>query len=69
MNWCVKYDIYCLIDFHGLTPGNPLDNSYKCADEFWQWASSSYKDKKHVIYEIFNEPNGDSNMKLFYFRR
>jgi endoglucanase len=32
---CVKYDIYCLMDWHGLTPGNPLDEIYSKSDEFW----------------------------------
>ncbi len=49
--------MYCIIDWHILTPGDPnlnLDN----ARYFWKYMSKKHAGKKHVIYEICNEPNG-----------
>lgn len=49
--------MYALIDFHTLTPGDPNYNTER-AKTFFQQVSSRNKDKKNVIYEIANEPNG-----------
>lgn len=54
---CEKLGIYCLVDWHILTPGNPLDPKYAGADEFFQFMANKYANKKHVLYEICNEPN------------
>ena len=58
VDWCEQNGIYCLIDFHGLNPGNPIDATYQCSSDFWDYFSKKYSSKKHVLYEIFNEPNG-----------
>lgn len=55
---CGKQGIYCLIDWHVLTPGNPNDNGYSDATDFWKYMSQKHGSKKHVLYEICNEPNG-----------
>lgn len=60
VRYCEELGIYCIIDWHILTPGNPNDQTYAGADEFFEWASATFKDKKHVLYEICNEPNGDN---------
>ena len=53
---CGKKGIYAVIDFHVHNPGNPM--SYlSTAQEFWTYMATKHKDKKHVIYEICNEPN------------
>jgi aryl-phospho-beta-D-glucosidase BglC (GH1 family) len=50
--------LYVLIDWHVLTPGNPNDASYDHRWDFWGYFSNSLASKKHVLYEICNEPNG-----------
>ena len=57
----VKYaknaDMYCIIDWHILSDGNP--NTYlKQAKKFWKRIAKKYASYKNVIYEICNEPNG-----------
>ena len=54
---CEKRGIYCLIDWHVLNPGNP-NNNLSAAKEFWDYMSKKHGSKKHVLYEICNEPNG-----------
>ncbi len=54
---CAKRGIYCLIDWHVLTPGDPNAN-ISAARDFWTYMSNKHKGKKHVLYEICNEPNG-----------
>lgn len=55
-----KYGMYCIIDWHILKDKNPFDN-ISTARDFFQKASSRYKDKRNVIYEICNEPNGSTS--------
>ncbi|MCR6642905.1 MAG: cellulase family glycosylhydrolase [Sporocytophaga sp.] len=55
-----KYGIYVIIDWHILKDGNP-GNYQSQAKAFFTLMSSKYKDKKHVIYEICNEPNGGTS--------
>lgn len=68
---CEKHGIYCLIDWHVLNPGNPNDNGYSDASDFWDYMSKKHGSKKHVLYEICNEPNGgvqwsgDSGVKSY----
>ncbi len=53
---CGELGIYCLIDWHVLTPGDP--NAHKTeALEFWKYMSQKHGNKAHVLYEICNEPN------------
>jgi aryl-phospho-beta-D-glucosidase BglC (GH1 family) len=60
-----RYGIYVIIDWHILN--NPTDrdgnpNTYLAgARLFWTKMAQKYKDKKHVIYEIANEPSGGVN--------
>lgn len=58
---CGKLGIYCLIDWHVLNggSGNP-NNTLDLAVPFWKYMSDKHKDDIHVIYEICNEPNGNS---------
>ncbi|WMJ74652.1 immunoglobulin domain-containing protein [Cytophagaceae bacterium ABcell3] len=49
--------MYCMIDWHILSDGNPLTN-LEPAKEFWEYMSSKHAGKDHVLYEICNEPNG-----------
>jgi hypothetical protein len=54
---CGEMGIYCIADWHILTPGNPLDPKYSGAEDFFKRLSSKYAGADHIIYEICNEPN------------
>ena len=52
-------DMYVIIDWHILNDANP--NEYKAeAIQFFGEMVRKYEDNKNVIYEICNEPNGDT---------
>lgn len=56
VNLAEKYGIYCIIDWHMLSDNDP--NTYKNeSKEFFQEMVTLFKDKKHVLYEICNEPD------------
>lgn len=58
----VKYTkelgMYCIIDWHILSDGQPLDHKEE-AKKFFERVSKAYASCDHVLYEICNEPNGD----------
>lgn len=57
VDWTAQAGVYCVIDWHVLNPGNPNDRlSY--AIDFFRTMAQTHAGKKHVIYEICNEPNG-----------
>lgn len=56
-DYCEQLGIYFLIDWHVLNPGNPNANLNE-AIEFWDYMSKKHGSKKHVLFEICNEPNG-----------
>lgn len=69
-NWvkdCIDYtaalNMYCIVDWHILKPGDPLDGSYSGYGDFFREITSYVKEKgyKHVIWEICNEPNLDQD--------
>ena len=49
--------LYAIIDFHTLTPGDPNYNLDR-AKTFFAAVAARNANKKNVIYEIANEPNG-----------
>lgn len=52
-------DMYVIIDWHILNDANP--NEYKAeAIQFFGEMVRKYEDNENVIYEICNEPNGDT---------
>lgn len=51
--------MYAIIDFHTLTPGDPNYNLDR-AKTFFASVAARNANKKNVIYEIANEPNGVS---------
>ncbi|WP_432993288.1 cellulase family glycosylhydrolase [Dactylosporangium sp. CA-233914] len=51
--------MYAIIDFHTLTPGDPNYNLDR-AKTFFAAVAQRNANKKNVIYEIANEPNGVS---------
>ena len=52
-------DMYVIVDWHILKDGNPLDHIEE-ASEFFRMISEKYKDCPNILYEICNEPNGDT---------
>lgn len=54
---CEESGIYCIIDWHILGDGNPFMHA-KESREFFGKLARKYGAKKHVIYELCNEPNG-----------
>ena len=61
IEWTNDLGMYCIVDWHILTPGNPNAGDYSGAENFFKsisgWVAS--KGFKNVIYEICNEPNVD----------
>lgn len=61
IKWCKGQNMYCIVDWHILKPGNP--NDYSGAEDFFreicQYAKNGGYD--NVIYEICNEPNIDTD--------
>lgn len=53
----VSRDSYAVIDWHVLTPGDPMVD-VDAVIEFFSGMAQRYADDPHVIYEIANEPNG-----------
>lgn len=62
---CVDYTaslgMYCIVDWHILTPGNPNAGDYSGYADFFREMTSYVKQKgyNHVLWEICNEPNFD----------
>jgi endoglucanase len=55
----IKRGLYVLIDWHILTPGDPMKN-LESAKTYFQYMSNKYKDTPNILYEIANEPNNKS---------
>ena len=63
IQWTNELDMYCLVDWHILTPGNPNSSTYSGAENFFKSLSSFVisNNYKNVVYEICNEPNEDTD--------
>lgn len=59
VNYAIENDMYVIIDWHILNDSNPLTN-VDAAIEFFGKMSEKYGDIDNVIFEICNEPNGDT---------
>ncbi|RZS43531.1 endoglucanase [Herbihabitans rhizosphaerae] len=51
--------LYAIVDWHMLDPGDPHYNLER-AKTFFTAITERHKDKKNIIYEVANEPNGVS---------
>jgi endoglucanase len=58
----VANDLYVIIDWHILSDNNPLIN-IALAKQFFGYVSRKYYKLNNVIYEICNEPNGETNVQ------
>ena len=57
---CIKLDMYVIIDWHVLNPGDPSKYTNE-AKSFFETVSKRYAKCPNVIYEICNEPNGGAS--------
>lgn len=57
---CIKLDMYVIIDWHVLNPGDPSKYTNE-AKSFFGTVSKRYAKYPNVIYEICNEPNGGAS--------
>ena len=61
----ISNDMYVIIDWHILHDNNPLYN-LESSKQFFAEVSKKYKDTPNVIYEICNEPNGNTTWNDVY---
>lgn len=60
--WCDELGLYVIIDWHILSDSDP--NTYKKqAKAFFKAMAKKYAGYKNIIYEIWNEPNGNTSWK------
>lgn len=57
---CIKLDMYVIIDWHVLNPGDPSKYTNE-VKSFFETVSKRYAKYPNVIYEICNEPNGGAS--------
>lgn len=57
---CIELDMYVIVDWHILSDNNPTTYT-NASRNFFDEISKKYKDKPNVIYEICNEPNGNTS--------
>lgn len=57
-----KYDMYVIIDWHILSDGSPKSHK-KAAASFFKDMSKTFAGYDNVLYEICNEPNGNTTWK------
>lgn len=55
----IAEDMYVIVDWHILSDGNPLTHA-DAAEEFFSQISQRYAAVPNILYEICNEPNGDT---------
>lgn len=53
----IANDMYAMVDWHVLTPGDPNADIYKGAMDFFKEISQKYPNNPHIIYELANEPS------------
>lgn len=56
----IAEDMYVIVDWHILEDKNPLKHKEE-AIQFFNEISAQYQNTPHLIYEICNEPNGDTS--------
>lgn len=60
VSYAEKADLYVIIDWHILHDNNPQQNKEE-AKKFFDEMSKEYAGDNHVLYEICNEPNGNTS--------
>lgn len=62
---CINNDMYVLVDWHILKDGNPNSNIEQ-AKVFFETIAKEYASSPNVLYEICNEPNGETSWSDVY---
>ncbi|WP_257676041.1 cellulase family glycosylhydrolase [Clostridium felsineum] len=57
INYAIANDMYVIVDWHVLNPGDPNASIYSGAQNFFNKIASLYPNCKNIIYELCNEPN------------
>lgn len=67
IDWTAELNMYCLVDWHVLTPGKPTEYLGKDPAGFFKNIAQYAKDKsyKHVLYELCNEPNINTDGDIY----
>jgi len=60
IEFAIANDLYAIVDWHVHQPGDPNDEVYSGALDFFAEISDLYPNDKHLIYELANEPNGNA---------
>jgi endoglucanase len=56
----IQNDMYVIVDWHVLTPGDPNTDIYSGAQGFFKEIEALFPNDPHIIYELCNEPNPSS---------
>ena len=62
VQYATEADMYVIIDWHILHDTNPNDHKDE-AKKFFEEMSKKYADADNILYEICNEPNGNTSWK------
>ncbi|MDP4181251.1 MAG: carbohydrate-binding domain-containing protein, partial [Bacillota bacterium] len=57
INFAIKNDMYVIVDWHVLNPGDPTAQIYSGAADFFDQISTQFPNDPHILYEVANEPN------------
>jgi endoglucanase len=60
INYAIANDMYVIVDWHMLNPGDPNASVYSGAQSFFNDIARLYPNNRNIIYELCNEPNGDN---------
>lgn len=60
ISYAKEAGLYVIVDWHILSDNNPLTHQ-KEAEGFFGELSKTHKDDTHILYEICNEPNGNTS--------
>lgn len=55
----IENDMYVIVDWHVLNPGDPNAEIYKGAKDFFKEIATRFPNDYHIIYELCNEPNSN----------
>lgn len=58
INFAIQNDMYVIVDWHMINPGDPSAAVYSGAKDFFTEIAGLYPNNPHIIYELCNEPNG-----------
>lgn len=60
INLAIKNDMYVIVDWHVLNPGDPNAAVYSGAKDFFKSISQQFPNNKYILYELCNEPSPTS---------